>query len=164
DASREDLLRAAGAAEARVLLVSTSPLETTLAIIRTAKRHFPNLRVYARALTRVDAYEIYDAGADRVYRSVVDTSLRSGVDVLRELGFPAHPATRAAQRFRRQDEADWRRLAAIRHDTTAWEGQARESNRHLERLLGNSLREGPAATDDAAWDSASLRAEFGKPE
>jgi monovalent cation:proton antiporter-2 (CPA2) family protein len=164
DASREDLLRAAGAAEARVLLVSTSPLETTLAIIRTAKRHFPNLRVYARALTRVDAYEIYDAGADRVYRSVVDTSLRSGVDVLRELGFPAHPATRAAQRFRRQDEADWRRLAAIRHDTTAWEGQARESNRHLERLLGNSLRESPAATDDAAWDSASLRAEFGKPE
>jgi glutathione-regulated potassium-efflux system protein KefB len=164
DASREDLLRAAGAAEARVLLVSTSPLDTALAIIRTAKRHFPNLQVFARAKTRVDAYEIYEAGADRVYRSPLDTSLRSGVDVLHALGFPAHPAMRAAQRFRRQDEADWRRLAALRHDTSAWESQARESNRHLERLLGDEFRDRAAVGDDAAWDSASLRREFGKPE
>ena len=164
DASREDLLRAAGAAEARVLLVSASPLDTSLAIIRTARRHFPQLKVFARALTRVDAYELHDAGADRVYRSVVDTSLRSGVDVLRELGFPAHPATRAAQRFRRKDEEEWHRLAAIRHDTTAWESQARESNRHLERLLGGEFRESPDAGADKAWDSSSLRDEYGKPE
>jgi monovalent cation:proton antiporter-2 (CPA2) family protein len=161
DASREELLRAAGAGDARLLIVSTGTLETTLAVIRTAKRHFPQLQVLARAKTRVDAYELLEAGADRIYRESVDTSLRSGVDALRALGFPAHPALRAAQLFRRRDEVSWLELAPIRHDEDVFESRARESNAVLEQLLRECFHDAPAG-DAGAWDSASLRREFGR--
>lgn len=163
DASREELLRAAGAQDARLLLVSTGTLETTLAVIRTAKRHFPHLRILARAKTRTDAYELLDSGADRIYRESLDTSLRSGVDALRELGFPAHPAHRAAQWFRRQDEQTWRELASVRQDEGAFQNRARESIELLERLLRECFHE-DARIDDTAWDSTSLRAEHEAPK
>jgi monovalent cation:proton antiporter-2 (CPA2) family protein len=160
DASREELLRAAGADRARVLLVATGSLESTRAVIRTARQHFPHLRVLARAKTRVDAYEVLEAGAHQVYRGSLDTSLRSGADVLRALGLPAHHAHRAAQWFRRRDEADWRALADVRRDAAVFQTRARESNELLERLLREQFH-GGARADDAAWDSAPLRAEFG---
>jgi monovalent cation:proton antiporter-2 (CPA2) family protein len=160
DASREDMLRAAGAAEARVLIVSTSSLESTQKVIRTAKKHFPQLLVLARARTRVEAYDVLEAGADRVYRASVDTSLRSGVDALRALGFGAHQAHRAAQLFRRADEAAWLELASIRKDADAFQTRARESVQHLERLIRAEFHERRLG-DDSAWDSTSRREEYG---
>jgi len=160
DASREDLLRAAGAERARILIAATDTLESTQAVIRTAKRCFPGLRVLARAKTRMDAYELLDSHADRVYRASLDTSLRAGVDVLRELGFPAHQALRSAQRFRRYDEAAWQELAAVRKDESLFQGRARDSIRMLERLLQAEFH-GHGTLDESAWDSASLRDEFG---
>jgi monovalent cation:proton antiporter-2 (CPA2) family protein len=163
DASREEMLRAAGAAEARVLIVSTGSLESTQAVIRTAKKHFPQLVVLARARTRIEAYDVLDAGADQVYRASLDTSLRSGVDALRALGFGAHRAHRAALYFRRADEAAWLELAEIRKDADAFQTRARESVQHLERLLREEFRE-RQRSDDSAWDSASRRAEYGTQE
>jgi voltage-gated potassium channel Kch len=160
DASREELLRAAGAEHARVLIVATGTLESMRAVIGTAQRHFPQLRVLARARTRVEAYEVLEAGAHQVYRASLDTSLRSGVDALRELGVPAYHALRAAQRFRRHDEALWAELAAVRHDEGVFQSRARESLRLLERLLRSEF-EGGERGDETAWDSASLRAEYG---
>jgi voltage-gated potassium channel Kch len=161
DASRSELLRAAGAERARVLIVATGTLASMQAVIHTAKHDFPQLRVIARAKTRVEAYELLDSHADRVYRASLDTSLRAGVDVLRELGFPAHQAHRAAQRFRRQDEAAWLELAAVRRDASAFRTRARESIQLLERLLQQEFH-GRDPADDSAWDSASLRDEYGK--
>jgi voltage-gated potassium channel Kch len=162
DASREDLLRAAGADTARVLVVATGALEKTLETIRTARTHFPKLQIFARAKTRSEAYDLLEAGAHGVYRASLDTSLRAGVDVMRLLGFPAHQAHRAAQYFRRYDEREWRALAELRRDVTLFEGRARESIHLLDRLMRAEFHDGRGG-EDAAWDSAPLRAEFGKP-
>ncbi|RIL06086.1 MAG: potassium transporter [Proteobacteria bacterium] len=158
DASREELLRAAGAERARLLIVATGSLETMRKVIHTAKHDFPKLRVAARARSRVEAYELLDAGADAIYRASLDTALRSGADALRALGFPAYHAHRAAQRFRRHDEASWRELAAVRRDERVFQSRARESLQLLERLLREE-RDVPDPVDDNAWDAASLRAE-----
>jgi Kef-type K+ transport system membrane component KefB/voltage-gated potassium channel Kch len=163
DASREELLRAAGAAEAKLLIVSTGTLESTLAVIRTARKHFPQLRILARAKTRVAAYEVLEAGADRVYRTSFDTSLRTGTDALHELGFPAYQAHRAAQWFRRYDERQWRELADVRRDEAAFQSRARESIQVLERLLRAEFHT-PNLGDEGAWDSEALRREHAKPE
>ena len=104
-----------------------------------------------------------EAGADHVYRSQLDTSLRSGVDALRELGFAPHQAHRAAQLFRRTDEAAWLELAGVRKDAALYQTRARESVEYLERLIRSEFRE-REHSDDSAWDSASRRAEYGKPE
>jgi len=162
DASREELLRAAGAERARLLIVATGSADGTIAVIRTARKHFPGLAVYARARSRLEGYDLFEAGAHRVYRGQLDTSLRTGVDALRALGFPAHPAHRAAQAFRRLDERAWLELAAVRKDPNVFQTRARESIRVLEELLRGEFHE-REERDDSAGDSGSLRAEYGKP-
>ena len=135
DASREDLLRAAGAARARLLIVATGTLDSMRAVIRTAKQQFPQLRILARARTRVEAYELLDCGVDGVYRASLDTSLRLGVDAMQWLGFPAEQVQRAADYFRRYDESEFLSLAAVRKDDSLFQSRARESIQLLERLL-----------------------------
>ena len=163
DASREELLRAAGAERAKLLIVSSGSIESMRSIIRTAKQHFPALRIAGRARTRVEAYELLEAGADRIYRASLDTALRSGADALHDLGFPAYQALRSAQRFRRYDEATWRELAEVRQDESVFRNRARDSIQLLERLLREE-RDVTDLGDESDWDSTSLREEYGRPE
>ncbi len=162
DASRHDLLHAAGAADARLLVIAVDDADRALAIASTARKHFPQLEILARARGRAHAYELLDAGVTRVYRETLDTSLRLGVDALTLLGFGAHRAVRAAQKFRCHDEATVRELAALRHDRGAYFGRARERIRELEELLGADVAAGRAPERDAAWDASTLREEYGE--
>jgi monovalent cation:proton antiporter-2 (CPA2) family protein len=161
DASRVDLLRAAGAAKARLLVVAVDDPGRALEIVHAAKNHFPNLAILARARGRQHAYELLDAGVEHVYRETLDSSLRLGIDALRLLGVRGHRAVRAARTFRAHDEESVRELAALRHDEKVYFRRARERIRDLERLI-QSDREEIASTRDAAWDSEPLRQDFGK--
>jgi len=160
DASREDLLRAAGAERARVLIVATDEPEGTLSLVRTARRRFPHLRVLVRAHHRTEAYDLLEAGADEVYRESLDTALRMAADTLHALGDRAYRAHRAALAFRRHDEAQLRALARVRHDEALFASRARESIRVLEEIMREECST-RAGVDDSAWDAEGLRREFG---
>ena len=160
DASREDLLRAAGAERARVVIVATQDAEKTLEIVRTVKRHFPAPKVLARAQDRTHAFELLEAGVTHVYRDTLDTSLRLGVDALHLLGVQAHQAHRAAQRFRKLDDAATHELLGVRHDRARYIDRTRQQIRELERLLQADLVERDDR-GDAAWDAETLREEYG---
>ena len=103
DASRLDLLHAAGADKARLLILAIDSVEKTHLIAEAARKHFPNLRILATVATRHDAYEILDTGVTDVYREALDSALRLGVDALSALGFRAHQAVRSAHRFRHHE-------------------------------------------------------------
>lgn len=160
DASRVDLLRAAGAEHARILVVAVDEPEKVLELVESAKRHFPHLAILTRARGRAHAYDLIDAGVERIYRETLDTSLRAGVDALRLLGTPGYPAWRAARRFLADDEESVRELARLRHDRGAYIARARERIEDIERLLRDDPRD-DASGRDLAWDTESLRAEFG---
>ncbi len=160
DAGRLDLLRAAGAERARVLVVAVDDPDTIVRIVETARKHFPDLTVLARATSRTHAYELLDAGVEHVYRETLDTSLRIGVEVMRLLGLPAYEAHRRSRLFRRRDEADLRELGRMRHDRTSYLREARLKVEEMERLL-RADDEQPDLARDAAWDSDSLRSEHG---
>lgn len=159
DASRYDLLHAAGAEHARLLVLSLDTPERTMALVRTARKHFPHLKILARAFEWDDAHALVAAGVDHVYREAVDTSVRLGTDALRMLGFRAHYAHRAAQKFLRHDEESLRELTAVRQaGLAAYLNAARQRIVDLERLLLADRAE----TDlerDAGWDPDSLRNE-----
>jgi monovalent cation:proton antiporter-2 (CPA2) family protein len=161
DASRLDLLRAAGAGRAKIFILALDQDEKCLEIVRTVRQHFPHLEILARARGRYQAYELLDAGVDRVYRETLDSSLRLGVEALGLLGFRKYQAHRAARRFRRHDEASVRELAGMRHDRKAYIGRAREMIRDLERLIREDLRDLDPSQDEA-WDTDTLRKDFGK--
>jgi len=58
DASRHDLLKAAGAEKAKLIIVALDSPEKRMEIVEVVKKHFPNLRILARATNRVDAYDL----------------------------------------------------------------------------------------------------------
>ena len=162
DASRYDLLRAAGAEQAKLLVVALDSAEKCAELVATARRHFPHLTLLTRAKNRGEAYELIDSGQEYVFRDKLDSALRTGVEALRLLGFRGYTAHRAAQTFRRHDEAALRELAAMHHDQERYINMARQRIEDLEELLLSDLED---ADDfrDAGWDPESLREEYGAP-
>ena len=159
DVTRHDLLESAGAANAKILISAVDGLEVTRALVETARKHFPHLALVVRTRHRFDAYELMDMGVAQVYREHLDTSLRLGADVLRQLGFRAHAAHRAAQAFRRYDEEAMQTLAPTRHDLQRYISDVREQIALQEALLTADRNHDPASGDHA-WDSEELRETF----
>ncbi|MDH3271349.1 MAG: monovalent cation:proton antiporter-2 (CPA2) family protein [Gemmatimonadota bacterium] len=160
DATRHDLLETAGAAEAKMLVVALDSPETTLEVVRTAKKHFPALTIFARAFEWRDSYDLYEAGVQYVYREALDTSLRLGTDVMRELGFRAYHAERATQKFLRHDQESLAYLATMKGEEEAtYITAARRRIEDLERMLGADLAD-DGLERDAGWDPETLREEF----
>ena len=78
DAGRLDLLEAAGAKEAKVFVLAIDDRDRALLIAASVLRHFPHLRVFARAFDRVHAYQLLNLGVHSVYREVFGTSVDVG--------------------------------------------------------------------------------------
>jgi monovalent cation:proton antiporter-2 (CPA2) family protein len=155
DATRHDLLEAAGAGSARLIVLALDSHERNLELVHTVQRHFPNLTVLARAIDRPDAYALMDAGVEHVYRETFDSSLRLGVQALRLLGRRGYQAERAARMFRRHDDDALDELRKVREDREVYLGVARRRIADLERVLLADLTE--EKETDAGWDSESLR-------
>ncbi|NUQ82184.1 MAG: cation:proton antiporter [Bacteroidetes bacterium] len=156
DATRLELLHAAGAHHASVIIIAFDDADKNQSLVHTVQQHFPHLKILVRAIDRPDAYHFINAGIDGVYRDTLDTSLRMGVDALRLLGFRAHKAHRAAQTFLRHDEIYLRELAAGSKDQVGYIRAAREKIAALERII---QADGQIETTDAGWDPDSLRDE-----
>nr|VFJ46774.1 MAG: Kef-type potassium/proton antiporter, CPA2 family [Candidatus Kentron sp. DK] len=103
DATRLDLLHAAGADDARVLVISLDNSEACSKLIEVARTHFPHLKIIARAKDLPQLFEYRGLGAVSTHREAFDTALAMGEEVLRELGYPAFEVHRACKRFRRHD-------------------------------------------------------------
>src|SRR5262249_30744173 len=104
DASRVDILRVAGAADAKLLVVAIDDQNKALEIVENARREFPHLKIIARAYDRRHVYELMKREVDDWERETFEGGLRLGAKALRALGFRAHQAERAAGLFRRHDE------------------------------------------------------------
>ncbi len=154
DATRYDLLHAAGAGQAKILIIAIDDAGKRLEMIETVKKHFPNLRMLVRASNRFDAYDQMNAGMLHVYRESVDTALRTGVDALRFLGFRAYHAQRAARSFLRQDEYNLKKLASIR-DKNMYIHTAKELIEELEKTIQEDMRN-VGVLDESGWDEDGL--------
>jgi monovalent cation:proton antiporter-2 (CPA2) family protein len=135
DASRLELLRAAGANQAKLLIVAVDDEEKSLLIIETAQKYFPNLKIFARAIGRDHAYRLIDQGIENIFRETLGSSLDLSVAALRALGFRAYEAQRAARFFRDYDEQSVRALAPYAKNQKELISQARERIQTLEQLM-----------------------------
>ncbi|MBB3231852.1 monovalent cation:proton antiporter-2 (CPA2) family protein [Halomonas stenophila] len=104
DASRLDLLEAAGADKARVLVVAVGDIETSMRIVQRVKRRFPHLRLYARARDRYHAQLLMRAGVAYIIRELLPASLELTREVLVGLGIPRDQAQHTVDTFRPHDE------------------------------------------------------------
>lgn len=103
DASRLDLLRTAGAAHARILVVAVDGVEQSLDIVDLAQEHFPQLQIVARARDVTHWNKLRERGVMHVEREMFESSLRSARSVLELLGHEPHAARQTTMRFRQHN-------------------------------------------------------------
>ena len=152
DATRVDILRSAGADQAKILVTAVGSPDLTYDLVEKTQKLFPHLTIMARAKSRLDAYDLIDSGVKDIYRESLDTSVRLGIDVLIKLGYRKYTATRAGQNFIKYDEAAMYNLAKHRQDQKAYIFNTREQIQLQEQLLTNDLEVNPTLNDHA-WDS-----------
>ena len=158
DATRYDLLEAAGAAKARLLVLAIDRPEKTLEIVHTVKRHFPQLKIVARSRGRTDAYDLIDAGVDHVVRETFGSAVEAGTRALEQLGYRRHRAYLVARTFVRHDEQFVREVAATRHGAADFFSMIRNRREEVARTLRHDLSRGSDRVD-ASWDIEALRSE-----
>ena len=151
DATRLDLLRAAGAARAKLIVIAIDNETKAVDLVDTVQKHFPHLKIFARASGRVHAYEFQKRGVLTFYRETLGSSLDLGVDVLRALGFRAHQAHRAAQLFKEHDEKSVRDLAQFWEDDDVYFNEARRHIEAFDRMFASDAT-GHHSEADRGWE------------
>ncbi|MEM1265018.1 MAG: monovalent cation:proton antiporter-2 (CPA2) family protein [Pseudomonadota bacterium] len=103
DASRPDLLHAAGLAEAKVLVVAIDGKSQITEIVRHVTKTYPHVHVVARAIDRQHVYDLYAAGCRDIIRETYDSSLRAGRSVFEAMGYDRPAAERMRDAFSARD-------------------------------------------------------------
>ncbi len=135
DASRLELLAAAGAEQAEVLVVAIDDVEASVRTAELARRHFPKLKVIARARNRQHAFRLIDLGISPVVREMFAASLEVAHETLLALGVPAAEAKRSVKTFRAHDERTLAEQSAFKEDQEKMIAAVKESAAQLERLF-----------------------------
>jgi glutathione-regulated potassium-efflux system ancillary protein KefC/glutathione-regulated potassium-efflux system protein KefB len=135
DASRLDVLHAAQVGKAQALVIAVGDLETSVKIVHVVKETFPDVKTFARALTRHHEIMLREAGVDFVIRETLLSSLAIGEALLRALGKTSEQASDAVTRFRAHDAQTLEQQGAVYHDDEAFRRVTMTSAEELKNLF-----------------------------
>jgi len=103
DGARLDVLRAAGAADARVICVAIDDRADAVKIVEMAKAEFPLARVFARAYDRQHVLALLEAGVDFHMRETYESAIAFGRTTLEALGVDTSEAGEIIEDVRERD-------------------------------------------------------------
>ncbi|MEL6301320.1 MAG: monovalent cation:proton antiporter-2 (CPA2) family protein [Pseudomonadota bacterium] len=135
DARRVDLLHAAGAKDAKYLILAIDDVEQSVEAAELIRQHFPHLKIFARARNRVHAHRLMDLGIEDPVRDTLYSSLKVTEDLLGELGYSEERARRVTETFLKHDERYLRKQSAYRQDEQALIQTVHQSAAELATLL-----------------------------
>ncbi len=156
DASRLELLTAARADRARLFVLAIDDVQASIRTAETVRRHFPNLRILARARNRFHAYRLMDLGIQLIERETLHASLNLARGVLDALGVPAQETERTIERFRAHDAQTLVRQHAVYHDEGKLIQTSREAAAELQGLF-ESDREDRDRDRKTPFDPSDVR-------
>lgn len=116
DATRIELLEAAGIAHARVLVVAIDDMDTALSFVDEVQKHFPHVQIVARARNVTHYQELRKRGVVYVERELFESSLSAGRRTLEALGVARYEARERSDRFRRHNIAQLEALREFMDD------------------------------------------------
>jgi glutathione-regulated potassium-efflux system ancillary protein KefC/glutathione-regulated potassium-efflux system protein KefB len=158
DASRLDLLLAAKTERARIFVLAIDDVEASLRTAETVRRHFPHVKLFARARNRFHAHRLMDLGADLIERETFLSSLDLAQNVLEELGMRPWEAQQTVARFKLHDERTLQRQHAVYHDETQLIQSSREAAAELQGLLESDREDqGEVGAAAAPFSPADVR-------
>jgi len=134
DATRLDLLEAAGARKAKLLVVAVDNPDSAMRIVRLSRRHFHHLKLIVRARSRSDAFEYQELGVPAV-RETFGAALDAAEASLRALDFGPLAARRVVARFRRHDEEMLAEQAPHRNEVKKLVAVSLQGRQDFEQLI-----------------------------
>ena len=135
DASRLDLLRTAGAANANILVIAVDDKEHSLKIVDLANEHFPNLTIIARARDVTHWHELRDRGVMQVQREMFESSLQSGASALEALGQTPDQLQASISRFREHNLALFEKMHPHYKDRTKLIAVVKQGRQQFEEQM-----------------------------
>ncbi len=135
DASRLDLLRAAGAEHAKIFVLAISDLEESMKIADSVIRNFPNLTIIARARNRRHAHKLMDLGVLHIFRETLLSSLAMSEQVLTALGQSPAEAKHIVDSFSERDSQLLLEQHAIHDSEEKLIQSSKDTASELESLL-----------------------------
>tara|TARA_R110002051_G_scaffold68059_2_gene122749 strand:- start:13243 stop:15099 length:1857 start_codon:yes stop_codon:yes gene_type:complete len=103
DATRPDLLHAAGIGEAKLFVAAIDDKDQLTQMVRYVHQHYPNLHIIARAVDRNHVYDLWHAGCRDIIRETYDSSARMGRSAFEALGANRPQAEAAVAAFKDAD-------------------------------------------------------------
>jgi len=141
DATRLDLLRTAGAANARILVLAVDDVDQSLEIVDLVQAHFPHLRIVARAHDVTHWNKLRDRGIMKVEREMFESSLLSARSVLEMLGRSAEEAQQITTRFRQHNLELFEKLHPHYRDQAKLISVIKEGRAQLEEQMAQERAE-----------------------
>ena len=139
DAGNVELLKSAGAENARLLVIAIDEREKVVSMIHSVRMHFPGLKILVRAYDRTHAYELIHAGADFIARETFGSALAMGEEALKLLGTREERAKRMVARFDKHDTEGMHKLSEVWGDDHEYGLRIRQNLEDLEHVLQTDM-------------------------
>ncbi len=152
DATRLDLLRTAGAAHAKILVVAVDDVAQSLKLVDLAREHFPQLQIVARAHDVTHWNQLRERGVLHVERELFESSLRSARSVLELLGLPAHTARQTTMRFRQHNLELFEQLHPHYKDDAKLVSVVKQGRAQLEEQMARERAQQALRRPAGGWD------------
>jgi monovalent cation:proton antiporter-2 (CPA2) family protein len=140
DASRLDLLRAAGAENARIFVLAIDDIEASTRTAAAVVKHFPHLKIIARVRNRRHAHVLMDLGVEHIFRETLLSSISLSEKVLMSLGMDEKDVQHVANTFRDRDFRLLLEQQAIHHSEEDLIQSSKDTATELDTLLRDDVR------------------------
>jgi len=151
DATRIDLLTAAGAAKARALVLAIDDIDDSLALADAVRENFPDLPILARARNVTHMYQLMDRGVAIIERETFESALQLGRRALSQLGFGAYRAREAMLKFREHNKNSVDAVYPYYKDREQYVSMAKRARDELNAMFARDLKNIDKETDQG-WD------------
>ena len=158
DATRMDLLDAAGIDSASGFVIAMNDTDKVLELTGYLMKHHPNLTLFVRARDRTVAFQLHHMGVKNIYRETFESSASMGEDVMKHLGMRAYQAKRAKLRYQHADEELVKHLAEsyLQDDKKGHVLKVQQKLADLAQVLNNDQHiKQYNLGNDSAWDDSS---------
>lgn len=139
DASREEMLEKAGAADAKLLILAIDDIDSSLEAAKVITEKFPKLKVLARARNRAHAFKLRDLGITYIKRETFDSAVDLSKEMLVELGYKRDQADRLTDKFRLHDESMLIEQHLVQHDEKQMISVSRQGAEQLTQVLNDDI-------------------------
>lgn len=140
DSTRYDVLLAAGAQDAKVLLLAVDNADQSVKTAALVRQRFPHLTIIARARDRQHAYRLMEQGVVHVIRETFFSGIEAGRLTFESIGYASKDAKHIAEMFRDHDERRLKNQFGQEGDEAALQASARAWASELEQIFAEDAQ------------------------